>query len=140
MSGDLELTACYVPDGQNAQEAQPVIVLSDLYKSEVGGVHKVCANVTRSIPEGYRLIEHGVLWARGVTGLNEDNFNMSNNLVKQMSGSGTALNGSMYVNVWVGSDNTVVSLRGYMILENLNTGRIITVYSPNIKSNSYGSI
>ena len=140
VKNNITLRACYIREGQNAHAPEPVIILDDLYKTEEGnGIYKVCGIATRSVPEDYELLEQGMLWARGVNNINGDNFTITSPAANQFVGSKTTLNGYLYLNVHVASDDVNVYLRGYMILKEKSTGNIRTVYS-GIKSGSYGSL
>ncbi len=138
VKGDMGLTACYKQVGQDVRKAEPVISLGDPYPSNVNGIHKVCVTATRCIPEGYELKEQGMLWARGITGLNVNNFKTNNLDLNQSIGTKTSSNGYLCMNIKVDDDEQIVYFRGYMIVKERSTGKTETVYS-NIRSSSYSA-
>ena len=135
------LNACYVEnDPEKTIIPLPTITIGDLYKTtSADGILKVCGTITRSIPEGYTLMEQGFLWTRGVSGFDKNNFNIENPNVNKYIGNTSYLNGYLSLSVSVPSDDTLVCLRGYMILKNNATG-IIKLYDTEYKEGKYKSI
>ena len=137
VTGDTVLIACY---GTEPEEAKPVITMSELSAVTASEtVHKVSGTATRNIPDGYTLIEHGILYARDVPNLNEDTFVTENDSVGRYVSNDKARNGTVKLNVKVANDDVIVSLRGYMILQNVSTGNIDTYYT-DIAENSFSGI
>ena len=126
---NVTLTAVY---GDTAETAQPTITISEIRKSGDASTHKVAASVTRSIPDGYTLVEHGVLYAKytGTLVLELDGVG-----VKKYVSDKTALNGVVTQNIKVSSDDLVVAIRGYMILKDSND--VLQVYYTDIVTGSY---
>lgn len=141
VTGEHVLNACYVAEGVEVEEAKPTIVIGELEKVTSGSTHKVRGSVTRSIPEGYTLIEHGILYARDKSGLNEETFVYSDGTdgIGKYHATDTAMNGVVGLGVKVASDNVVVSLRGYMVLKNDSTEEVVYYYT-DIKEGSFQSI
>ena len=134
MAGNDTLTACYVSESAQVT-VQPVITLSEL-DIVTGDVHKVTGTATRSIPDGYKLLEHGVLWAKDFAGPTADNFQYGKAGVNKYISNTTSQNGTVKLNVKVADDSTIVTLRGYMILRDSATGNEVTYYTE-IRSRSY---
>ncbi len=126
--GDVTVTACYVKDTESIT-AQPVIALTDLFANAVGSVHKVTAVATRSVPEGYTVLEQGMLYGKEYEGMSEDNFRYGTEGVHRYQSADLSRNGVLNMNVTVSSDELVVCFRGYMILRNKSTGNTETIYT-----------
>ena len=136
-SGDVELHAVYLSDGTAAQ-VRPVITIGA--PSAVSGtVHKVSCSATRSIPDGYTLVEHGILYAKDVSGLDGSSFVYGTDDVLRYVSNATAANGVVKLNVKVDDDNTVVSFRGYMLLRNEAT-QDMSYYYTDVVSASYNGL
>ena len=116
ISDDMQLYAEYAAGGSQ-QQATPVITVSAFTAIIEGTTKKLTASVTRSIPDGYTLIEHGALYARDVAGLDETTFVYGTVGVNKYISEKTANNGVVKLNLKVADENVVVSLRGYMIVE-----------------------
>lgn len=117
ITGNRDIYACYEPTGTAVEEAKPVITMSDLMALESGETHKVYGVATRSIPEGYTLIEHGVLYSYD-SKISEDDFVYTDgsNGIRRYVSIGKNMIGSVGVSLVVKSDDTVVSMKGYMLL------------------------
>lgn len=121
---DITLTAEYVTEGTDVSaDAEPVITISALKKVTEGTAHKVTASATRSITDGCTLIEHGILYVRANS--KTDEAAMEYGKCEKYISNKTAQNGVVKLNVSVTDDNTVVTMRGYMILEDENHNRQI---------------
>lgn len=132
------MIARYITDGATVEEL-PTITLSSLSCVEDGDVHKVRGVATRSVPDGYTLIEHGMLYARDVAGLTEDTFVYGTTGVERKIATKTETHGTYALNVKVENDDVVVSLRGFMRLTNNATGNE-EVYYTECASASYNDI
>ena len=138
VSGNVNLTACYKP--QNSQIIiEPVITLGNLYRSGSDSNHKVSAAATRNVPEGYELVEHGMLYAKGGTGFNEENFKIGESGVSRYISETKGRNGVLYGNIAVTSDDVVVYFRGYMLVKNIYTTEQ-SLYYTDLKCSDYNSI
>ncbi len=135
VSTDVTVTACYAME---QTQAQPVITLSELYTITSGSTHRVSCAATRSIPDGYTLVEHGILFAKNYSGTTDD-FIFGTEGVRKSVSSDTAMNGVFKVNVKVSDDSAVIFFRGYLILRNDSTGNTETVYT-GIASGSYANL
>ena len=106
-----------------------MITIGKLFTVESGTTHKVSGQVTRSIPDGYELIEHGVLYARDPSAaLDEDTF-VYDGEVGKYTPSTTGKTGVVTLNVRVDNDYVDVWMRGYMLLLNKATGEEKAFYS-----------
>ncbi|MBQ7700253.1 MAG: leucine-rich repeat domain-containing protein [Clostridia bacterium] len=103
--------------GADQQQITPVITLSSLTAITEGTTKKLTASATRSIPDDYKLVEHGILYARDVDGLDENTFVYGTLGVGRYISEKTANNGVVKLNIKVADENVAVSVRGYMIVE-----------------------
>ena len=138
MAGDVTLTAYYVSEEEPTVEAQPVITIDPLSSTIEKGVYKVFGSVTRSIPEGYTLVEHGVLYAKAFLSPTTDNFVYGGTGVSKYVASTTGMNGVVRLYVKADSETQNVTFRGYMILRDNRTGNE-TVYYTNLATGSYNT-
>jgi hypothetical protein len=136
VSGDTALTACY---DMVETAAKPVIALGELYTVTSGDTHKVSCSATRSVPDGYSLVEQGMLYARDVSDLTEETFIPGTAGVGKYVSNDTALSGVLKLNVKVAADDVLVSFRGYMILRDNSSGNLETYYT-DVASGSYASV
>jgi hypothetical protein len=146
VASDNSLTAVYAADGSAQQtQAQPVITIGMPSAVTTTDAHKVSCTVTRSIPDGYELQEHGILYAKGVEGLNETTFVYGTAGVSKYMSDKTSTSGVVKLNVKVSGDtissgdNMNISFRGYMILKDNATGNVATYYT-DIASGSYAAL
>ena len=116
-----------------------MITIGVPYRTSSGSLHKVSCAATRSVPEGYTVVEQGMLYARDVNGLDEASFVYGTDGVGRYQGNTAQNDGVLYLNVKVSTDNVVAYFRGYMVLRNASTGELETYYS-GIASASYGSL
>ena len=130
---DITLTAVY---GENAPKVIPVITMSELSTVDANGVHKVTGTATRSIPDGYTLIEHGILYARDYNSPTDNNFIVNGSDVSEYISNTTMNNGTVKLNVKVANDDIVVTFRGYMILLN-ETTNVNEIFYSDIVSGCY---
>ena len=138
VSKNTTLKAVYVTDPAEVQ-AKPAMVLDELYPTTAGDVHKVSGKVTRTIPDGYTLIEQGVLYAKDLENLTDENFRYGvTDGIKRYVSTDTKKNGVVNLHVKVTDDDTVVWFRGYMVVKNESTGELETCWS-NIRSRSFAS-
>ena len=138
VSGNASLVARYVAAGEEV-ESVPVIVIGEPYAVTSGSTNKVACAVTRSVPEGYSVIEHGMLYSKAGVTLNDETFVVDGDNVKAYTPASTARNGVTRLNVAVDNNDQTVWFRGYMILINEATGNQETVYS-GIKHASYSDL
>lgn len=129
ISGDMVLNARYTAE-ETEVKPKPVITLGEpaIVPAIVeGDVLKVSCTATRSVPEGYTIIEHGILYARGVEGLNAESFVCGTELppgAGKYISNATQLNGTVKLNVKLTgeyNESTLVTFRGYMLLKNTET-------------------
>lgn len=120
VAGNTTLTAVY---GVSSAIVLPVISISVMRKE---GTDMVTSSATRSIPDGYRLLEHGMLYAKNFTG---STFDYDADNVKKYISNSTMNNGVVKLNFKVDSSDPVVTMRGYMILLNEDTGCQEKIYT-----------
>lgn len=135
ITGNHILKAYYVTEGSVVQ-ASPVIQITDSYTLERNGVHAVSAVASRSVPEGYTLVEQGMLYARDFANPTVENFYSGASGVTQYKGGDLTPDSSFVMNIKVDSDNVVVTFRGYMIVKDNATG-VENYYYSSIVAKSY---
>ena len=84
-------------------------------------------------------MEHGILYAKDVSGLDGSSFVYGTDDVLRYVSNATAANGVVKLNVKVDDDNTVVSFRGYMLLRNEAT-QDMSYYYTDVVSASYNGL
>ena len=107
--------------GEEAVDVKPVIAMTNVFTTSTGGKNKISFTVTRDIPEGYTLVEHGVLYNKDGTIANptEDTFVLGGTYVSKYTSTATKLSGIVTVNLnMTGAENTKVVARVYMIVKN----------------------
>jgi hypothetical protein len=144
-------TTVYANYTTDKVEQQPIVSLSNTYAFTAGSKNYVRFESTRSIPSGYTVVEHGVIYGNStsVFGKGKEDQLMrftdeSNKTlpakVKKLVVSGTARNGMDYLNVSVGnSKNVTVYARGYIIVKNTTTNETTVMYSA-VSSGSFNSL
>lgn len=142
-SGDMTVKAVY---GENA-EVKPVISMTDIDASAGNGYWVISFTATRAVPEGYELVEQGILYSidsrcDGEAGKDYLKLTADGTVpegVHKYSGTDQALNGVTRFNGKVGTADTTLYGRGYMILKN-SAGEVLYVYADMILSGSYNSL
>ena len=142
-SGDMTVKAVY---GENA-EVKPVISMTDIDASAGNGYWVISFTATRAVPEGYELVEQGILYSidsrcDGEAGKDYLKLTADGTVpegVHKYSGTDQALNGVTRFNGKVGTADTTLYGRGYMILKN-SAGEVLYVYADTILSGSYNSL
>lgn len=142
-SGDMTVKAVY---GENA-EVKPVISMTDIDASVGNGYYVISFTATRAVPEGYELVEQGILYSLdsrcdGEAGKDYLKLTADGTVpegVYDYTGRDTALNGVTRFNGKVGTADTTLYGRGYMILKN-SAGEVMYVYADTILSGSYNSL
>lgn len=139
---DVVLYAIYVEEG-TAVERKPVVEITDAYAFTESDVRKISFVATHDVPEGYTLVEHGILRGTdsslGAEGA-EDIFVTTSSLVKKEVAADNTSRGVFSFTLQVGTYvDRVLYVRGYMIVENNVTGNEETIYS-DICYGSYNSL
>lgn len=142
-SGDMTVKAVY----DEAAEAKPVISMTAIDASAGNGYWVVSFTATRAVPEGYELVEQGILYSidsrcDGEAGKDYLKLTADGTVpegVHKYSGTDQALNGVTRFNGKVGTADTTLYGRGYMILKN-SAGEVLYVYADTILSGSYNSL
>lgn len=142
-SGDMTVKAVY---GENA-EVKPVISMTAIDAS-AGNVYWVVSfTATRAVPAGYEMVKQGILYSldsrcAGEAGKDYLKLTADGTVpegVYEYSGTDQALNGVTRFNGKVGTADTTLYGRGYMILKN-SAGEVLYVYADTILSGSYNSL
>ena len=143
-SGDMTVKAIY-SDG--ATEAQPVISISEVSATKVNEGYAVTFMATRAIPEGYQVVEQGILWSRDAA-CGEDGaatymqFDSNGKLptgVNAYIGNSLELNGVTRLDISTKYSDRTFYGRGYMILKS-DAGELLYIYTDTIASGSYDSL
>lgn len=136
---NIEIYAVY---GEKEVEKQPVITMTNVYTTIEDEKKKLSFSVTRDIPEGYTLVEHGMLYhtKQTITNPSEDTFILGGDGVSKYVSTDTKLSGvfTLTVNVTTGEDVKVIT-RGYMIVKDTITGAE-EVYYTSIENKSYSDL
>lgn len=142
-SGDMTVKAVY---GENA-EVKPVISMTAMDASVGNGYWVVSFTATRAVPAGYEMVKQGILYSldsrcAGEAGKDYLKLTADGTVpegVYEYSGKDQALNGVTRFNGKVGTAETTLYGRGYMILKN-SAGKVLNVYADTILSGSYNSV
>ena len=142
-SGDMTVKAVY---GENA-EVKPVISMTAIDASAGNGYYVISFTATRAVPAGYELVKQGILYSldsrcAGDAGKDYLKLTADGTVpegVYEYSGKDQALNGVTRFNGKVGTADTTLYGRGYMILKN-SVGEVLYVYADTILSGSYNSL
>ena len=141
-SGDMTVKAVY----DEAAEAKPVISMTAIDASAGNGYWVVSFTATRAVPAGYEMVKQGILYSldsrcAGEAGKDYLKLTADGTVpegVYEYSGKDQALNGVTRFNGKVGTADTTLYGRGYMILKN-SAGEVLYVYADTILSGSYNS-
>ena len=142
-SGDMTVKAVY----DEAAEAKPVISMTAIDASAGNGYWVVSFTATRAVPAGYEMVKQGILYSldsrcAGEAGKDYLKLTADGTVpegVYEYSGKDQALNGVTRFNGKVGTADTTLYGRGYMILKN-SAGEVLYVYADTILSGSYNSL
>ncbi len=142
-SGDMTVKAVY----DEAAEAKPVISMTDIDASVGNGYYVISFTATRAVPEGYELVKQGILYSLdsrcdGEAGKDYLKLTADGTVpdgVYESIGNNKDLNGVTRFNGKVGTAETILYGRGYMILKN-SAGEVLYVYADTILSGSYNSL
>lgn len=135
IASDITLTAHY---SDTEVEPQPIIEITAKFASNVGeGKNKISFVATRSIPEKYMILEHGLIYVMDSALANETDFVYNGDKVYMSVSIDPDNNGTFTGNFNMGTHvDYVIHVRGYAIVRDRETGNIMTVYS-GIESGSY---
>ena len=133
--GDADIYAEYVPEGTEGLESLPLIAMTGASASVVDGKNKISFLAVRSVPEGFTVVEHGILRSTDSLYGEADaarTMVIGASNVKKNPSTTFDNNGSYSVNITVGSKTTTkVYARGYLVVKDAE-GNQTTVYSENI--------
>lgn len=140
-TSDVTYTAVYVTENEQPAEKIPTIVMTDAFAKNDGS-NKVSFTANRSVPEGYEVVENGILYGINSSFGGEDakTLMVLDGLgVYKVIANNNALNGTFTCNIPVGNSTSAsVYARGYMILKKDNV--VSYYYSDNILSGSFESL
>ena len=136
------LVASYVDQSDEIQ-AVPVITITEFSAIDADGTHKLSCVVSRSVPEEYTLVEHGMLYGRNVDSskLTDSGFVYAdgNGGILRYKSTDKLLVGLVRGNFKVDSDDVAVSCRGFMVLRK-NGSSELEYYYTDIITKTYAEL
>ena len=137
------ITAEFVPEAQEPFEQKPVIALSGVYGITTDGKNKIVFIVNRDVPQGYMVVEHGIIRSTdtmyGLEGATE-RMTLEGANIKKHQSIDNSLNSHYVLTLNVGASvNTVVYARGYLVVED-GSGSRTTLYSDKIYAVSFNDL
>ena len=140
---DAEIQAVYTAAGVQGMEKTPVIAMTGASAYTEDGKNKISFTAVRSLPEGYSVVEHGILRSTDASYGQADAQNamvIGGANVKKIASADLSADGSYSINITVGAKtDTVVYARGYLVVRNQDGGQS-TVYSENIFGYSFNEL
>ena len=142
-SADMTVIAVY----DKNTEAEPVISISEVSATKANDSYVVTFMATRAVPEGYGVVEQGILWSRdaacgedgATTYMQFDGNGKLPSGVNAYIGNNLELNGVTRLDITTKYSNRTFYGRGYMILKS-ETGELLYIYTDAIASGSYDSL
>ena len=143
-SGDMTVKAVY----DESSEVKPVITTTAIEATSAGdGYYAISVTATRAVPEGYELVEQGILYSidsrcAGDAGKDYLKLTADGTVpegVRESIGNNNDPTGVTRLNVKVKTADTTLYGRGYMILKN-SAGKVLYVYADTILSGSYNGL
>jgi hypothetical protein len=128
--------------GEVEIEKKPVIAMTNVFTSSLNGKNKLSFTATRDIPEGYTVIEHGILYRawNEESAPSEDAFVFGETGMKKYVSADMTPSGVFTLNINItGKESVAIAARGYMIVKHDVTGQE-EIYYTNISCESYDSI
>lgn len=127
VSGNLIIYAIYADE---KVDVVPIITFTNVFKGIVNGRDKIALEITRSVSESYEVLETGVVGIVNGTYTGESDMTVESDVATKVVSSSTSNNGVYTINLDVtGKYDTVMAIRGYMILKNNDNGNIETIYT-----------
>jgi hypothetical protein len=126
----LDIYAIYEETSEEVSK-EPTIVHTDLYSTVSSGVSRIGFSFTRDVPEGYTLVETGVLFNNtgdlDETYLAQD-LHIGSSYAKKAVATNPASQG-IYT-AQIAYRGYTICARGYMIVKDDSTGNQLTLYTP----------
>lgn len=141
ITGNTEITAKY--EGDDVITRQPLVNMTMSDRTTLtDGKQSVVMNVTWSIPEGYEIIEAGLV--RTLEDAYSDQLELDKvdkTNVKKNPSKLTTAGGTMTYTLTLGAVSAKKNLyaRGYLTYRNVASGEVITVYTDTFTSNVYNN-
>lgn len=136
----VELKAVYVKPTVTVVQ-KPTMVMTDVYAMEEGEegskTHKLAFSATRDVPNGYTLVEHGILVSTKYAGTNEG-FVLGDSDITKFVSTGTLNSGvfTLTLNL-TGFEGKEVKARGYLIVSKDGQEEI---YYSDLETCTYNSV
>jgi len=135
LNGDISLTAVYV-DSSEEVESKPAIAIMDGYQyNGADGGRKVEFTVLRDVPEGYTVLQNGIVYSTDTYYMEQDEYTdkrlvITNEKVTTILSAKNDRKG-VYIHTFnVGLVTENIFIRGYMTVRNDETKVIKTIYTP----------
>ena len=135
---DTAITASYVEEN-TAVDRKPVITLCAPYTVTTDNEKKVTCGAVRNVPEGYTVVEAGILFAKNSTLTQEEFIYGAGGIEMNASGNFKSY-GTDLENVAVNSEDETVSFRGYLIVRNDETNITEEPYYTDLVVVSYSGL
>lgn len=138
---DISIYAVY---GETAvEQKKPVILVTDVYTTVENSKNKITFSVTRNVPTGYTVVEHGMLAYKNnsSTGfdLDDDAFVLGASGVTKFSAASNTRNGVYTLSVnMTGEETKDVVVRGYLIVK--KAGSAEEIYYTDVTGHDYTEI
>ena len=136
--GDTTIYAIYVAEITEVEKV-PAIAVTGITASNVSEKKKITFHISRAVPEGYELLEHGVVYDKSGVAHTEEDMVIDNADISKYTAKGKASQGIFNANISVSNEETILCVRGYMTVCNKATGNIETIYSQ-MASASYSEL
>ena len=135
VNANTEIYAIYT---DSAVTATPVIAMTNITAVVDSNKCKLAFVATRSVPEGYTLLEQGMLY--GISA-NKGDYVLDNESITKKTSSNLSVNGvlTVYVGVKNSSRDKTIYARGYMIVKNETTGNQEVIYT-DVASTTFNSL
>ena len=136
------LIARYVPYSEEVQ-AVPVINVTEYVALVSNDEPKLSSVITRSVPAGWTLVEHGLLYAKDLDASELDEatfiYTDGSNGISRYKSNDMARVGYLRGNFKVSQMTTSVSVRGFMVVKKNGSNKLETLYT-DIVSGTYQSL
>ncbi len=131
----ITIYAVYTAEKPSEGVTTPTIAITNIFTTEADSVHKVCFTSTMDIPEGFEVVESGLLY-NTESSLGGKEMTLENGLGRKSVLNGTKTN---TLSIKVSSDSLRVCARGYLRYKNTQTSQEFVIYS-DTETASYSSL
>lgn len=133
VSNNTTLYAIYADNENDVMAKVPALAVTGIYAKAEGEANNIYFEATRSIPDGYTLKKHGIIYGRNTSTFSanpEETLKLGLTNVKTYAGSSKSKNSTdvMCYNMGVNKSG-ILWARGYMIVVNDSTNQEETIYT-----------